>query len=514
MMDKTLREHYEQTVNTSATDALTGLANHGFFQALLSDCLTQARNRPELQPVCLCLFNLDDFTLYNRTKGPLQADMALRATAEAIACASRESAIPARFGGDVFALLMPATSAEQARGAAWDIQKDMEVRFHGSLTVSAGISVFPGDADNKKMFIEKATNALCSAKLYGKNRVEICRKSEEDILSPGEYPVVLVVDDIEENIELLGAMLRPMGYHIIEASSGEEALSWVRRGGVDLVLLDIVMPGMDGFELCGIIKENDSTRMIPVVMITGLSDTESKVKSLDAGADDFLSKPLNRLELIARTKSLIRSKRLNDKLVNTENVLYAFAHAVESKDAYTEGHIQRVAGLAVSLGEKMDLGSHKLDALHLGGVLHDIGKIGIPNHVLNKPGKLSCEEWDIMKGHPCAGYRIALPLQSTLGDAVDIIRHHHEKLDGSGYPDGLSGDEIPLTTRIVTVVDTYDALTTDRPYRKGMDRQKAIDILLTEAEQGKVDTAIVNHLIEIIGGVSGKCTGALGPDSD
>jgi putative two-component system response regulator len=234
---------------------------------------------------------------------------------------------------------------------------------------------------------------------------------------------------------------------------------------------------------------------------------EAKIKGIEAGADDFITKPPNKMELIARTKSLIKLKKLNDNLTSIEYVLFSLARTVEAKDEYTQGHVERVSKLAITLGKKMELSDREMEALRYGGILHDIGKIAVPGDILNKPGPLSPEEWEVMKNHPVAGYNICLPLKKNLGYALEVIRHHHEKLDGSGYPDGLKNEEISATARIMAVVDIYDALVTDRPYREGMPLEKAVEILKQEANSGKLDKVVVGHLIEVVSGdLSGDAT--------
>ena len=230
-----------------------------------------------------------------------------------------------------------------------------------------------------------------------------------------------------------------------------------------------------------------------------MDDVQAKVRGIEAGADDFLTKPANREELLARTRALIRVRELNKNLVSVENALFSLASAVEAKDNYTLGHTQRVSNLAVALGKRLRLGEKQIFSLRLGGILHDVGKIGIAEEILNKPGKLDEHEWEIMKSHPEIGYRICLPLKSTLGIALDVVRHHHEKLDGSSYPDGLQGDQISLAARIMCVVDIYDALVTERPYRAAMPKQKAIDILEEEVKLGKLDGTVVNELKDLVG---------------
>jgi putative two-component system response regulator len=315
-------------------------------------------------------------------------------------------------------------------------------------------------------------------------------RSEEDI------PTVLIVDDEPKNVKLLKAMLAHEEYQILETVKGEEVFPVVSKHNIDLILLDVMMPGISGYDVCSQLKSKEETRLIPVVLVTALDDSESRIKGIEAGADDFVSKPPNRSELLARVKSLIRVKSLNSRLTSIENVLFSFARVVEAKDAYTQGHIERVADLSVAIAGKIGLTGKQIRAVRLGGILHDIGKISVPNGILNKPGKLDDDEWQIMKKHPDVGYKIAYPLKDNLQSALNVIRHHHEKLDGSGYPDGLLGKEITVEARIMAVVDIYDALITDRAYRKAMGREKAFEILRLEAEAGKLDHDIVHLLID------------------
>jgi putative two-component system response regulator len=299
-------------------------------------------------------------------------------------------------------------------------------------------------------------------------------------------------------VKLLGAVLAPLNYEIFKSYNGAEALSLIKKVNIDLVLLDIMMPDMDGYEVCRRLKQSEATRLISIVMVTALDDLEARIKGIEAGADDFIIKPPNKVELMARINSLLRVNQLNKKLISIENVLISIASAVEAKDVYTQGHTQRVADMAVALGKKKGLSAIETDALRLGGILHDVGKIGVPREILNKPGPLDPDEWEIIKGHPDSAYRICLPLKKTLGPALEAIRHHHEKLDGSGYPDGIKGEDISVLARILAIVDIFDALDTDRSYRKGMPREKTFKILCQEAGEGKLDKGIVEHLIELL----------------
>jgi putative two-component system response regulator len=293
----------------------------------------------------------------------------------------------------------------------------------------------------------------------------------------------------------LEALLHPLRYHVFKADSGEAALDIMGKVDMDLVLLDVMMPVMDGFEVCRRIKNDPQLRMVPIILVTALEDSESKIRGIEAGADDFISKPPNKAELLARTRSLIKLKRINSNLADIENVLFSLAKTVEAKDAYTHGHIERVSNLSMVLGRKLGLNEKELEALKYGGILHDIGKIAVPTAILNKPERLNEKEWEVMKSHSLVGYQIGLPLEKNLGPALDVIRYHHEKMDGSGYPDNLKGEDIPIVARIVAVTDIYDAMITDRPYRKGMSRNEACDNLIEEAENGKLDSEIVQLLV-------------------
>jgi putative two-component system response regulator len=292
-----------------------------------------------------------------------------------------------------------------------------------------------------------------------------------------DLPAVLIVDDIEANRRLVAAMLAEVECRVQFAETGLEALQSVRRQPPDLVLLDIQMPGMDGIEVCRRIKANSSTRLLPVVMVTALNQTADRIKALEAGADDFMSKPIDRTELVARTRSALRLKAVYDTLDSAERVIFALAAAVEAKDAYTEAHTIRVAESARRLGTEVGLSKELIETLFVGGLIHDIGKIGVPDAILTKPGPLSVGEREVMERHPVIGEGIVRPLRSAVG-ALPIVRHHHERWDGTGYPDQLAGTAIPLMARILAICDAFDAMVSDRPYRKGRSQQEAVEILV------------------------------------
>ena len=308
---------------------------------------------------------------------------------------------------------------------------------------------------------------------------------------------VLVVDDIAQNVRLIEVYLSAAGgYEVLVATHGHEALETVALTPPDIVLLDVMMPGMDGFQVCRHLKQDEKTRLIPIVMITSLTDLEDRIKGIDAGADDFLSKPVNRQELLTRVKSLLRVKHLNDKLENLGDVLLTLAAIAEAKDDYTEGHLQRMADYSASLGEAAGLGQADRQVLRYSGLLHDIGKIGVSDAILKKPGPLTPEEYAKMKEHTVIGERICNPLRFS-SQVGPLVRGHHERWDGCGYPDGLSGDAIPLGARIVAVVDAYDAMTTDRGYRKALPRDEAFR-RLQETSGSQFDRALVDDFARIM----------------
>jgi putative two-component system response regulator len=289
-------------------------------------------------------------------------------------------------------------------------------------------------------------------------------------------PSVLVVDDSAPNRELIEACLADVECRVRLAADGPSALAAIETAAPDLVLLDVQMPGMDGYTVCRRIKTNPALRLVPVVMITALDRSEDRVQALEAGADDFMSKPVERLELVARVRSALRLKAVYDRLDSAEQVIFSLAAAVEAKDSYTKRHTNRVAESARYLGVRLGLPEEDLDALYRGGIVHDIGKIGVPDAILLKPGPLDADELVLMRAHPEIGENIVRPLRSG-SDLLPIVRHHHEAFDGRGYPDGLCGTAIPLLARIVAVCDAFDALTNDRPYRARLSEREAIAVL-------------------------------------
>ena len=281
------------------------------------------------------------------------------------------------------------------------------------------------------------------------------------------------MDDNSDTAMLMQELLGHRGYEVITASSAEQAEAKILHAAPDLILSDVIMPGKSGYELCRELKENPATRLIPFVLITGLSNREDRVRGIEAGADDFLNKPIFPEELFARVKSLLKLKEFTDELETAESVLCSLGLSVESRDPYTEGHCERLALHASALGRHLGLDDESVVALRRGGFLHDLGKIAIPDEILKKGSNLTASEWEIMKQHPLIGENICQPLKS-LRRVLPIIRNHHEHSDGSGYPDRLMGDEIPLGAQVVGILDWYDELRTGRFGAPALTAQEAL----------------------------------------
>lgn len=308
---------------------------------------------------------------------------------------------------------------------------------------------------------------------------------------------VLVVDDEDTLRYALRRMLKPLAVDVVEASNGEEALEVFEEEQPDIVLLDIMMPKLNGFEVCERLKSDPQHRLTPIVFITSSSEQKNKLRGLELGCDDFVAKPFDRTELQARVRSLLRMKRYTDGLEEAETVLFALAKAIEGKDANTEGHCERLSVYAEKLGRRLGLAEEQLVALRRAGIVHDIGKVAVPETILLKAGPLTDAEFAVMKQHPIVGEDICRPMKS-FRHVLPIIRHHHEKMDGSGYPDGLAGEDIPITARIMTVVDVFDALSTDRPYRAALAPEKVFEIMASEVSKGWWDPSVFEAFRQII----------------
>ena len=348
---------------------------------------------------------------------------------------------------------------------------------HVEDALRKGLAKLPGDRyANASQFVAALTPAAWPSRtdLSAEDTGLAAQRQDATV---GSLPLVLVVDDGIANRQLIEAYLADLDCQVKLAGDGPSALKIIECSQPSLVLLDVQMPGIDGYEVCRQIKARPRGRLLPVVMITSLDRTEDRVKALESGADDFMTKPVQRVELVARVRSALRLKAVYNTLDSAEHVIFALAAAVEARDPYTGKHTQRVAESARHLGIRLGLPEPALEVLYRGGIIHDIGKIGVPDAILLKP-EPAPEESAQMRAHAVIGEGIVKPLRSGF-NLLPIIRHHHEHFDGNGYPDGLREAAIPRLARIVAVCDAYDALVNDRPYRE---RRTVADAIATLKE--------------------------------
>lgn len=308
---------------------------------------------------------------------------------------------------------------------------------------------------------------------------------------------ILVVDDIAENLLLLENVFAREGFEIDKVGDAHRALEALRLNEYDLAVLDVMMPDVDGFELCRRIKEKQGARFFPVVLITALNDRKSVMTAFECGADHFISKPFDREELVAKVRSLIKLKNLQNDLDHSENIILTLAVALESRDPYTKGHSVRVGELAKMFGEHLGLNNRDQENLRKAGYLHDIGKIAISQQVLCKEEMLTATEMQMVRQHVTLGEEICRPLDS-MRTLLRAIRHHHERWDGKGFPDGLSGEEIPVMARILSVADSFDAMVSERPYRRKRSVEEVVQIMNDEKELGQWDPRLVGYFMDMI----------------
>lgn len=311
---------------------------------------------------------------------------------------------------------------------------------------------------------------------------------------------ILVVDDDRQIRGLLCRMLLALGYKVEEAARRDEALERLRVSMYDLVLLDVDLPDGAGHDVLDEVRSDPSSRLLPVIMITGSGGRDDRLRAIRSGVTDFVIKPFDLEEIATRVRALLQLKFFTDALEEAEKVIVALAKTIDARDPYTAGHSERVSFYAGLLGQRMGLNETDLAALRQGALFHDLGKIAVRDEVLLKPDKLTADEYQHMKCHPTVG-RDLLRHMKTLPRALPVVYHHHEKLDGSGYPDGINGSAIPVSTRIVSIADVYDALTTDRPYRPALEREQALTIMTGEARKGWWDSDVLDefrHLLETL----------------
>ena len=340
-----------------------------------------------------------------------------------------------------------------------------------------------------------------------------------------DKPVILIVDDQPQNLELLEAHLVPQGYEVVKAASGEQALGKLDSSRIDLILLDVMMPGMDGFEVTRRIRQDDRHRLLPVILVTSLRETEARVKGIEAGCDDFISKPFEKMELLARVRSLLKVKAYNDLMGNYRkeledeviartrelkralelikesslDTIYRLSMAAEYKDKETGGHIKRMSLYSAAVARRMGLDERTVETILYAAPMHDLGKIGIPDYILKKPAQLAPQEWAIMKQNTVIGATILMGSDADFIRLGEIIAQcHHEKWDGSGYPSNLQGTEIPIAGRIAAIADVFDALTSKRPYKELFPVEHALAII-REGSGNYFDPDVVDAFFAIQG---------------
>jgi putative two-component system response regulator len=310
-------------------------------------------------------------------------------------------------------------------------------------------------------------------------------------------PSVLVVDDVSANLELMEAVFQRAGYNVHMASGADPAVDIFNSYSIDIAILDVMMPGINGFELCNKLKSLTDKFFFPVILLTALNDKKSRITGIECGADDFMSKPFDALELLTKVKSLLKLKDLHEELDHSENIIFSLIVAMEANDYYTKGHSTRVGDLAKEFGSFLGFPEKELEVLKKAGILHDIGKIGFSDKILRKPSCLTEEEMKIMRKHPLIGESICRPLLS-MRSVLPAIRSHHERWDGNGYPDMLRGDDIPLMARILAILDSYDAMASIRPYRDKRTMDLVLSVMKKEQYDGQWDPELTGLFLQMV----------------
>ena len=533
-----LRSQFRKIEHLSMSDQLTNLPNRRSFELKIIEEWERAAREQTLLSVIM--LDIDHFKKYNDTYGHQQGDIALITVSNLITSVLRRPAdFAARWGGEEFILLMPNTNTQGAFDVAEKLRKlteNMTIQTSDGkltrVTISIGVNTrFPGQNVSIEKFVSWTDMALYTAKNRGRNKVciyELPAEPDDFAKKQSNQGIIFIVDDNETNLTVAeDALIKH--YKVIALPSAAKMFEALTKFTPDLILLDVEMPEMNGFEAMKKIKSSDSYANIPVIFLTGLSDAASEAYGIELGAVDFIMKPftepvlINRIrkhldidemvrertrQLAYRTEQLARRSEQLERLRN--GIVFALADLVEGRDSNTGGHIDRTSTyIDILVNAMMEHGVYHeemkewdLDSVVSSARLHDIGKISIPDSVLNKPDKLTDEEFDVIKTHPEAGRRMIDQMIKMTGEE-DFLRNarlfaefHHEKWNGSGYPHKMKGTGIPLQGRIMAVIDVYDALVSDRPYKKAFSHEKAISII-QEDSGSHFDPLIADLFVKI-----------------